>query len=218
MTEQQWLTCDDFRDVAKMLDCLKTRHQAKSKAGRRKLRLFACASCRQVWSLLQRSSRLALECAEDFADGRVDKDELKRAETASRSAMKTANSRAWQAARGVREATRASIRGAFNASFWLCGDWREREGHVAADFQRNLLRCIFGNPFHPVTVDSAWRTSSVLSLAQTIYDDRAFDRMPILGDALEEVGCANQEILGHCRGPGPHVRGCWVVDLLLGKE
>jgi hypothetical protein len=58
----------------------------------------------------------------------------------------------------------------------------------------------------------------VVRLAQGIYEDRAFDRLPVLADALEEAGCDNAEILSHCRGPGPHVRGCWAVDLSLGKE
>jgi len=84
--------------------------------------------------------------------------------------------------------------------------------------QCHLLRDIFGNPFRPVTPDSTWLTSNVTALAQAIYDERAFDRMPILADALEDAGCTNQEILAHCRGVGAHVRGCWVVDLLLGKE
>jgi hypothetical protein len=84
--------------------------------------------------------------------------------------------------------------------------------------QANILRDIFGDPFCPVTCDPEWRTSTVLALAQGIYDERAFDRMPILADALQDAGCDNAEILDHCRGPGPHVRGCWVVDLLLGKS
>jgi len=64
----------------------------------------------------------------------------------------------------------------------------------------------------------AWLTSTVTSLAQSIYQERAFDRLPILADALEDSGCTNPDILNHCRQPGEHVRGCWVVDLLLGKE
>jgi hypothetical protein len=55
-------------------------------------------------------------------------------------------------------------------------------------------------------------------MAEVIYADSAFDRLPVLADALEEAGCTISDILDHCRGPGPHVRGCWVVDLLLGKE
>ena len=81
-----------------------------------------------------------------------------------------------------------------------------------------LLRDIFGNPFRPVAADPKWLTSAVVGLAQAIYEERAFDRMPILADALEEAGCDNADVLNHCRQPGEHVRGCWVVDLVLGKE
>jgi hypothetical protein len=84
-----------------------------------------------------------------------------------------------------------------------------------------LFRCIAGNPFRPVTGNPAWLAWSggtTPRLAQAIYDERAFGRLPVLADALEDAGCADAEILGHCRGPGPHARGCWVVDLLLGKE
>jgi hypothetical protein len=83
--------------------------------------------------------------------------------------------------------------------------------------QTEVARCIFGNPFRPITLDPRWETETVVSLAQGIYTDRAFDRMPILADALEEAGCVNADVLSHCRGEGPHVRGCWVVDLVLGK-
>ncbi|MBN9122373.1 MAG: hypothetical protein J0I06_25070 [Planctomycetes bacterium] len=78
------------------------------------------------------------------------------------------------------------------------------------------MREVFGNPFRPVDV-SPWLTSDVVALARGIYDERAFDRMPILADALQDAGCDNVNVLDHCRGPGEHVRGCWVIDLLLGK-
>jgi hypothetical protein len=97
----------------------------------------------------------------------------------------------------------------------------------------NLLRDIFDNPFQRPKVplwpnpaplwltspvaDPEWLTSTVVALARGIYDDRAFDRMPILADALQDAGCDNADMLNHCRCNGPHVRGCWVVDLLLGK-
>ena len=90
--------------------------------------------------------------------------------------------------------------------------WDEHEAAQAA-----VLRDIFGNPFRPVTADRSWLTSTVVSLAQGIYAERAFDRLPILADALQDAGCEHPDVLGHCRGSGPHVRGCWVVDLLLGK-
>jgi hypothetical protein len=79
------------------------------------------------------------------------------------------------------------------------------------------VRDIFGNPFRPVTADPQWLTPTVVTLAQTIYADRAFDRLPILADALEDAGCDEADILTHCRADEPHVRGCWVVDLVLGK-
>jgi hypothetical protein len=84
--------------------------------------------------------------------------------------------------------------------------------------QAQLLRCIFGNPFRPVAFDPEWRTSTVVQLARGIYDDRDFDRLPILADALQDAGCNNADVLNHCRQPGPHARGCWVVDLVLGKH
>jgi hypothetical protein len=83
--------------------------------------------------------------------------------------------------------------------------------------QAALVGDIFGNPFRPVTPDPSWLTPTVLALAGGIYADRAFDRLPILADALQDAGCDNADVLDHCRGPGPHVRGCWVVDLVLGK-
>jgi hypothetical protein len=81
----------------------------------------------------------------------------------------------------------------------------------------HLVRDIFGNPFRPVTLDPSWRTSTVLALARRLYDSRDFSAMPILSDALMDAGCDHPDVLGHCRGGGPHVRGCWVVDLVLGK-
>src|SRR6185295_8434857 len=81
-----------------------------------------------------------------------------------------------------------------------------------------LLRDIFGNPFRPVTLNPAWLTPTVQQLAALIYEERQFDKMPLLGDALEEAGCSNEEVLQHCRGGGEHCRGCWVVDKVLGKE
>jgi hypothetical protein len=84
-----------------------------------------------------------------------------------------------------------------------------------------LLRCLFGNPFRPVTADPAWLAwngGTLGRLARALYDEHAFDRLPILADALEDAGCADADLLAHARGPGPHARACWVVDLLLENE
>ncbi|AMV27276.1 hypothetical protein VT84_22935 [Gemmata sp. SH-PL17] len=83
--------------------------------------------------------------------------------------------------------------------------------------QATLLREILGNPFRPIVVNPSWLTSNVVALATGIYAGKAFDRMPILADALQDAGCDNEDIMNHCRQPGEHVRDCWVVDLLLGK-
>ena len=84
--------------------------------------------------------------------------------------------------------------------------------------QVNLIRDIFGNPFRPATFDPAWRTSTAVALASQMYASRDFGAMPILADALQDAGCTSDDILDHGRGPGAHVRGCWVVDLVLGKS
>jgi hypothetical protein len=123
---------------------------------------------------------------------------------------------AWFAAQGA----------ASNAAFALeeevleVGDV-ETTNRAETTRQADLLRCIIGNPFHPADIDSkwlSWNNGTIPAIARRIYDERRFEDMPILADALEDAGCADAAILDHCRGPGPHVRGCWVLDLLLGKE
>jgi hypothetical protein len=91
--------------------------------------------------------------------------------------------------------------------------------------QARLLREVLGNPFRPVTPDPAWLTPDVLSLAQAAYEHRKLprgtlepDRLALLADALEDAGCDSADLRGHLRGPGPHVRGCWAVDLVLGRQ
>jgi hypothetical protein len=85
-----------------------------------------------------------------------------------------------------------------------------------------LLRCVFGNPFKlRTTIDPAWlrwNDETVPRIARSVYEEHRFGKLPILHDALLDAGCDDQDILDHCQAPGPHVRGCWVLDLLLGKE
>jgi hypothetical protein len=91
---------------------------------------------------------------------------------------------------------------------------RERESAAQAE----LMRCIFGNPFHPIAFNPGWRSEAVVATAQSIYEKRAFDRMPELADALEAAGCTDSIILKHCRSQGPHARGCFVIDAILKKN
>lgn len=83
--------------------------------------------------------------------------------------------------------------------------------------QAHILHDVVGNPFRPLTLDPRWQSSTVLDLARTIYEDRVFERLPILADALMDAGCDNESLIQHCRSEGPHVRGCWAVDLLTGR-
>ncbi len=111
------------------------------------------------------------------------------------------------------------------------GEWSEvvaatrtalrQVGQSADEAQGGLLHELFGNPFRRVVLDPAWlrwTDGTVPKMAQAIYDERDFDRLPILADALEEAGCADAAILGHCRFPAEHVRGCWLLDLILDRE
>jgi hypothetical protein len=93
-----------------------------------------------------------------------------------------------------------------------------RESERRRAEQCELLRDIFGNPFRPVAFDPRWRSADAVGLARGIYDERAFERLPLLTDALMDAGCADDQVLSHCRSEGPHVRGCWVVDLILSKD
>lgn len=98
------------------------------------------------------------------------------------------------------------------------GEAINRSGYlVAPPFAASYLRCIF-NPFHPNTLDSSWMSTPVVSLARQMYESGDFSAMPILADALQDAGCQDEAILSHCRGDGPHVRGCFVVDACLSKS
>jgi hypothetical protein len=92
----------------------------------------------------------------------------------------------------------------------------------SAPREEDLLRDVCASPFGPAPLADpawlAWSDGTVVKLARGIYEERAFDRMPVLADALADAGCTNESILAHCRGSGPHIRGCWPVDLLLGRE
>jgi hypothetical protein len=102
--------------------------------------------------------------------------------------------------------------------------WRLPYWVTGATEGENAARCalvgdIFGNPFRPVAFSPSWRTDTAVSLARQMYESREFLLMPILADALQDAGCSHPDVLDHCHDPaGAHVRGCWVVDLVLGKQ
>lgn len=225
--EADWLT---YTDPQRMWDFLRGR------ADDRRLRLFAAACCRRVWPLLAREpARAAVEVAERLADGRADDAERRAARRAAQQAAeargvtRTPTAPKWErlaASAAYWALARSAVEAAQNAQPLVLGAIGARAGldpagWAAAAAERRaqvaLLRDIFDDPSPCPPVDPAWLTPAVVSLAQTIYDGRAFNRMPELAEGLSLAGCTDGGILGHCRGPGPHVRGCWVVDLLLGK-
>jgi hypothetical protein len=232
MTEAEWLGCEH---PPTMLETLWKR----SRATERKLRLLDCECCRHIWHLLNDPrSRRAVESAEQYTEGRIDRQMLERAAVEARAAIRHARpesdaaefaaaTAAMFAARAAAEAVswdglhRTSAAAAMAAGAVSSPDDWEPSKHSEEVWQSGVLRDIFGNPFRTVTVNPewlSWNGGTIRKIAQASYDDRAFDRMPILADALEDAGCTDADILDHCRGAGPHVRGCWVVDLLLGKE
>jgi hypothetical protein len=221
MTAAEWLVCTDPTPMLEFL---------RGKASDRKLRLFAAACCRHLWPLLaDERSRRAVEVAERYADGLATGAELAAAEAAAKEPYPPggpawdAPCAAWMAAWGPADlAARGAARQVAQAAdTHAAGGAAPDAGRRAVrEAQAALLRDLFGNPFVPVPLDPdwlAWDGGAIRNLARGIYKERAFDRLPILGDALEEAGCDSGDILGHCRQPGEHARGCWLVDLLLGQ-
>jgi hypothetical protein len=204
MTEAEWTACSEPHAMLQVL-------RASGPVSERKLRLFAVACSRRMWALIDPLGRAAVEMAEKFADGLAGPEELRAARLACQGAGSQA---AWYAAAtNARIAARNAARSA-QAGAAVNGS---KSAELLA--QAGLVREIFGLlPFRPSCVDSGWRTTKDVALAQEIYTENAFDRMPELAAALDEAGCVSQEVLAHFRGLGPHVRGCWVVDAVLGKE
>ncbi|QEL16938.1 hypothetical protein [Limnoglobus roseus] len=214
MTEAEWAAATEPKLM------LEWRHSRET-ASERKLRLFAAAAFGRLLRLLpDPRQRRGVEVLEQVAEGVVLR----------------------SACRGVTAEVRQAIPREDRASDTLSGDdphyialmlYREfcsssmaihavhataglADGGNEQQAQSQLLRCVF-NPFAP-TFDPRWLTATARSLAESAYEARAWDRLPILADALEDAGCEDEAVLSHLRGPGPHARGCWVLDLVLGKS
>ncbi len=180
----------------------------------RKCRLFGIACCRSRPETTT-TPLLAelLDLAEAFADGGVTRRQLQAARTAVRH---------WSVEEGGHGAT--------GIPDWLrrWAVWNTGLSNVVPPAWgffsmepafRRFADDVFGNPGRAATFDPAWRSDTAVSLARGMYESRDFSPMPILADALQDAGCDDAEILDHCRDvEHPHARGCWVVDLVLGKS
>jgi hypothetical protein len=217
MNEAEWLAGTDSTPMLEVL-------RASGKASDRKLRLFAVACCRSIWQHMPyECSRQAVEVGEQYADG-LTNDENRHA--------------AWEAIRRVKYS--ALTEGDLERAAHLLRtevpvyDTMSRETFCTSSLVDGrdkclFLRDIFGNPFRPTPTIAPsvfqWDSGTVLRLAEAVYGERLLPsghldpaRLAVLADALEEAGCTDAELLQHLRGPGPHVRGCHLVDSLLGQE
>jgi hypothetical protein len=215
VTENEWLGSGD---PAPML-----RYLRECQTSERKLRLLACACCRRIWDLLpDPRSRQAVEVAERFADDLASQLELARARTR---AVEAARGAGWAAYWTANVKASGPIWNVFAAASVVSQQAvKHTEAEYSADLAREFRRQVglvyevFGNPFRPGRIDRhwlAWEGGTVRRLAESIYEEKAFEHLPILGDALEDAGCTDEEVLSHCRQPAGHVRGCWVLDAIL---
>lgn len=212
MTEQEWQLASE--PTALLNFC-------RTQVSDRKLWLFSFACfCRLLGLLPDPRQRQAVQALEKLAEGSLPKKELRRITRETRSAIPPENEtlvscddphyiglmlyREFCSSRIAIHAIQASA----GLTHWT----------VEQKEQTRLFREILGNPFRPVVFDPSWRTSTVMALAAGIYDEKAFDRLPISADALQDAGCYSDELLNHLRQPSGHCRGCWALDLVLGRE
>ena len=220
MTEKDWLST---HDVSELLWCPQIDSRSRS------LRLLGCACCRLLGKWIEDDEMLsAVDAAERHADDRIAFSTLSRRATRVRKRWqngKLEGKLLWKSARGIAvlAVLRACDRHPRSSTQSLIEYITDGEKRVLKESYgtriESLLRDIFGNPFRPVSFDPVWRTSTAVAISKGMYDSRDFSAMPILADALQDAGCENEDVLNHCRAAdGVHVRGCWVVDLVLGKS
>jgi hypothetical protein len=214
MTEAEWLSAPYDEDVLQFL-------RLGRKTTPRKIRLFCCGLVRREIEWLRHPwGQELLSLAERFADGRAPKVEMGRVHRyVLRRIMQGALPETTEEERRINNATKMAL-GAACPDVWSAASTFVMVPECRAG-EDEFLRDVVGNPFQPMAVNAAWlawNDRGIQKIAQHIYNDHAFDSLPVLADALEEAGCTDAAILAHCREPGPHVRGCWVVDALLGKS
>jgi hypothetical protein len=220
MTDEEWLKCSEPKTLLASL-------LLDKRASKRKLRLFAVACCRRIWPLLPDArSRRAVDISEQFACGYASRAELAQARKLALELVRDSGST-------PAEFATASLARPVIVADWIAYLVQEaatqlkptkplsesviiREKRAQAALVRDIwcLRQI--DKADPVWL--TWNNRTVPKLAEVIYDKYRFADLPILADALEEAGCDNADILAHCRSGAEHVRGCWVVDLILEKQ
>jgi hypothetical protein len=235
LAESDWLTCAEPRRMlrhlrqSRGLGC-----DLRSFIGRRddllprKLRLFVAAACRRVWPWLTNGrARALVELSERLA-------EAPRARLDRQTALAGFDGGGYPGGQLVTllRALTSPIGRALGELRCLVGsaaanvtaEKKVRPGARAAVMaaeavaQCGLLRCVIGNPFRAASLEPSCRTPMAVAIARAACEDGDFGSLPVLGDVLEDAGCTDADILAHCRGPGPHGRGCFVIDWLLRKN
>jgi len=218
MNEIEWLKSSDPLELIRYLD---------SKSRVRKHLLYGCAECRRKWDHFSGDavSIQNLELAERYADGEVEASELRNAKDAMYYGYVKGGSSITMflleidSISPVEAVVSSILEELTNWALDNVGEDKTPEVIKEEELlQVQLVHDVFGNPFRKVKLNRKTLSSQAISIATAIYDDRAFNRLPILADALQESGVDNEDILNHLRSHGPHVRGCWALDLVLGKK
>jgi hypothetical protein len=220
MTAEEWSSCTEPSELLAVL---------RGKISDRKNRLFNVACCRRMWPVYRQPVQEAILVGELYADGRADREQM-------RAALRVIHQERARTVLGTPAGLAVHAAGFVAAEFrpdWplqTLGDTVHVLVYLAPEAEREavrqretlatcaLIREIFGNPFQRLSLKRAWLSNQVLDLAAALYEDRDVEAMPILADALEEAGCTEAALLEHCRGGGPHVRGCWALDAVLARE
>jgi hypothetical protein len=219
MTEAQWLAC---RNPIPMLELI------RGKVSERKVRLLAVAFLRHLQHLMPEDRCWeVLEAAERYADGSAGLKELKRARKRAEQILSwaeslAANPASSRAPGSLRREVAFAVLHTTGRSRPMTFSFDLLRDPANAPYFATMVRDGIGNPFRPSSPLAgsvlAWNEDTVRRFAEGIYAERAFERLPILADALLDAGCDDEELIAHCRSAGPHVRGCWAVDLILGKS
>jgi len=240
MNESEWA---DLADPVTMLDYIQGPQSSLKRpvvATERQLLLWASACCRRIGHLFDDIRCInAVLAAERFADGELTYKELLavgeqtrkwQTETFDEASNESAGAYVARACAHLVEGVDSAFDGmdtpflppVEDATRWAVAAIQENAGLAAGKREKvtqcSILHDILGNPFRPVHCREEWRTCSVVALANEIYNQRWFGRLPELEKALIEAVCDNNVILNHCRSDEPHVRGCWVVDLFLQRQ
>lgn len=225
-----------IQDVEVFPDC---------RTSERKLRLFACECYHRVADLLPNPlARQAVAVAEDYADGKATLEELKLAKRLVWDPLDAMEER-WRASHGEERIALLSTHHALALALQVVRPIAQQAAYYASSnaylayseianptaprhddrrwqseqqekqIQADLLRCICGDP---LVENVSCENAEVTRLAQKIYDERYFEKLPTLADAMEHIGCASEEALKHARSRQVHSRGCWVIDRVLGFE